>query len=154
METLFQPEELASIAGMVGVQLNENEEDAQDITEEEKEELESNTLEDTQSSITCYNIRKGREEDVLKDNRKTNKSILSSSSCISEYSYEDFQKEFIDEKTNEDLYEDDSRTVAEYEIQDGGTYEAGRVLDKEYAVLGNLSCICFSLKHLIWRLRL
>ena len=57
------------------------------------------------------------------------------SSYISEYSYEDFQKEFLDEKTNGDLYDDDSRTVAEYEMQDGGTFEAGRVLDKEYLVV-------------------
>ena len=63
-------------------------------------------------------------------------TIELTSSCISEYSYEDFQKEFVDEKTNEDLYDDDSRTVADYEMQDGGTYEVGRILDKEYLVVG------------------
>ena len=71
---------------------------------------------------------KGREDDVLKDNIKLKANVDLTSSCISEYSYEDFQKEFVDEKIDEDLYDDDSRTVADYEMQDGGTYKAGRVL--------------------------
>ena len=134
MDSLFKPEDLASIASLVGVQLNEDGERAQDITEDEKVAMEE-SKEVTSSSLTRYNIRKGREDDVLKDKRKLNEPIKATSSCISEYSFEDFQKEFMDEKTNEDLYEDDSRVVAEYEMQDGGTYEAGRVLDKEYVVV-------------------
>ena len=137
MDSLFQPEALASIASLVGVELNENNEEGQDITEDEKDKIDMEKNEDIYLSKTRYNIRKGREDDGLKDNIKLKATIELTSSCISEYSYEDFQKEFVDEKTNEDLYDDDSRTVAEYDMHDGGTYEAGRVLDKEYLVLGN-----------------
>ena len=145
MDSLFQPEALASIASLVGVELNENNEEAQGITEDEKDNIEIEKKEDIYSSKTRYNIRKGREDDVLKDNRKLKATVELTSSCISEYSYEDFQKEFVDEKTNEDLYDDDSRTVADYEMQDGGTYEAGRVLDKEYLVVGScFQCIFMS----------
>ena len=119
------------------VELHENNVEALDITEDEKDKLESEKKEDIYSSKTCYNIRKGREDDVLKDNIKLKPNVKLTSSCFFEYSYEDFQKEFVDEKTNEDLYDDDSRTVADYEMQDGGTYEAGRVLDKEYLVVGS-----------------
>ena len=130
MDSLFNSEDLASIASLVGVQLNEDGERAQDITEDEKVAMED-SKEVTSSSITHYNIRKGREDDVLKDKRKLNEPINAIHSCISEYSFED-------KKTNEDLYEDDSRVVAEYEMQDGGTYEAGRVLDKEYLVVSKI----------------
>ena len=136
MDSLFKPEDLASIASLVGVELNEDGERTQDITEDEKV-VNEDAEEINSPSITRYNIRKGREDDVLKDKRNLNGPIKATSSCISEYSFEDFQKEFIDEKTNEDLYEDDGRVVAEYEMQDGGTYEAGRVLDKEYVVVSD-----------------
>ena len=152
MDSLFKPEDLASIASLVGVQLNEDGETAKDITEDGKFAIED-SKEVTSSSITRYNIRKGREDDVLKDKRKLNEPISATHSCISEYSFEDFQKEFMDEKTNEDLYEDDSRVVAEYEMQDGGTYEAGRVLDKEYFVVSEICIIvpltCILCVHII-----
>ena len=59
MDSLFQPEALASIASLVGVELHGNNVEALDITEDEKDKLESEKKEDIYSSKRCYNIRKG-----------------------------------------------------------------------------------------------
>ena len=134
MDTLLQPEAFKYIANLCGVELQD---EFNDDTEKENEktckEPEKETIE---SDKTIYNIRKGREDDVLKDKRSLeNYHEYPTSSSISDYTYEEFQKEFLDEKTNEDLYDDDSRITAEYDVQGGGTYEAGKVLDQEYLVV-------------------
>ena len=129
MDSLFHPDALTSIASLCGVELKE------------KLNTEGETLENTEASQlkaqskSVYRIRRGTEDDILKENQKDLKPT-EASSRISDYSFEDFQKEFLDEKTNDDLYDEDSRNEAEYEIQSGGTYEAGRLLDKEYMVVG------------------
>ena len=137
---MFGPEVLKSVAGLVGVEINENNGEEYN-TEDEKETLENKKTDVKDLNKTNYNIRKGREDDVLKDNRKVKDNLEQISSRISDYSYEDFEKEFLHEKTNEELYEEDSRPVAEYEMQDGGTYEAGRVLDKEYLVVATFGSL-------------
>ena len=134
MDTLLQPEAFKSIANLCGVELQD---EFNNDTEKENEKTYKETEKETiESDKTIYNIREGREDDVLKDKRSfENYHGHPTSSSISDYTYEEFQKEFLDEKTNEDLYDDDSRITAEYDVQDGGTYEAGKVLDQEYLVV-------------------
>jgi hypothetical protein len=56
IDSLFQPEALASIANWIGVELNEHNEEADNITEDEKDQLESEEKEDIFSRKTCYNM--------------------------------------------------------------------------------------------------
>ena len=137
MDSLFGPEALKTVAGLVGVEIKEN--DEKEITEDDIENKKDNNEDLKDHSQTSYNIRKGREDDVFVDNTKVNNACEKPSDRVSEYSYEDFEQEFLHEKTSEELYEDDIRAVAEYSMQDGGTYEAGRVLDKEYLVVGYIN---------------
>lgn len=51
---------------------------------------------------------------------------------MSDYTYEEFVREFEAEVTTENVFEEDARAEAEHEILDGGTYEVGRVPDKQY----------------------
>ena len=57
------------------------------------------------------------------------------SSSISDYTYDDFVAEFETDVTGEEMFEDDIRIEAEYELLDGGTFTAGRVPDKQYLVV-------------------
>ena len=75
MESLFGPEVLKSVAGLVGVEINENNGEEYN-TEDEKETLENKKTDVKDSNKTNYNIRKGREDDVLKDNRKVKDNKL------------------------------------------------------------------------------
>ena len=51
---------------------------------------------------------------------------------MSDYTYDEFVREFEAEVTTEDVFEEDARAEAEHEILDGGTFEVGRIPDKQY----------------------
>ena len=50
----------------------------------------------------------------------------------SDYTYEEFVQEFQAEVAPEAVFEEDARVEAEHEVLDGGTYQVGRVPDKQY----------------------
>ena len=54
------------------------------------------------------------------------------SSRVSDYTYEEFVQEFQAEVAPEAVFEEDARIEAEHEVLDGGTYQVGRVPDKQY----------------------
>ena len=56
---------------------------------------------------------------------------------VSDYTYEEFIQEFQAEVAAEDLLEEDTRVEAEHEVLDGGTYQVGRVPDKQYLTVIN-----------------
>ena len=51
---------------------------------------------------------------------------------VSDYTYEEFVQEFQEDVATRDVFKDDVRAEAEHEILDGGTYQVGRVPDKQY----------------------
>ena len=53
-------------------------------------------------------------------------------SRVSDYTYEEFVQEFQAEVAPEAVFEEDARVEAEHEVLDGGTYQVGRVPDKQY----------------------
>ena len=52
--------------------------------------------------------------------------------CLPDYTYEEFCAEWEEEKTGEELYREDCRRVAEHNILQGATYEAGGVPDQQF----------------------
>ena len=53
-------------------------------------------------------------------------------SRVSDYTYEEFVQEFQAEVAPEAVFEEDARVEAEHEVLDGGTYQVGRIPDKQY----------------------
>merc|ERR1711879_78050 len=80
-----------------------------------------------------YLIRRGNEKDVLQEN--PGKSDDGGPGRLSDYTYDDYRNEFEIEATAEEVYGDDVRLPAEYEITEGETFQAGRLPDNKFLLM-------------------
>ncbi|XP_023349672.1 uncharacterized protein LOC111718339 [Eurytemora carolleeae] len=73
----------------------------------------------------------GEEGDVLQESTTGHQDdIINLEQRVSLYSYEDYIHEFLDEKSEDELYNEDSRIEADSQVLEGGEYEVGNMLRK------------------------
>jgi hypothetical protein len=108
----FEPEMIETISEMLGARIN-----SKNVKEEKDEEEEETTFK-SKTAQTKFLIRPGREQDVITDNREDKKAPvkIGSGGMNDDYTYEDYEREFLAERTEAEVYADDGRRVAEYQI--------------------------------------
>jgi len=107
----FEPEMIESISGMLGVRLN-----SKLVEEEEVEEEKINSQ--AKTTQTKFLIRPGREQDVITEGRgeKTTAGKNEGGRMGDEYTYEDYEREFLTGRSEAEMYAEDGRRVAEYQL--------------------------------------
>jgi hypothetical protein len=108
----FEPEMIETISEMLGARINSKN------VKEEKDEEEEETTSKAKTAQTKFLIRPGREQDVITDSREEKKSSvkIGSGGMNDDYTYEDYEREFLAERNEAEVYADDGRRVAEYQI--------------------------------------
>ena len=124
---LFGPHTVNSIADLLGINTSTN---------QSNENQERKTAEEYQADK--YLIRRGNEKDVLQEN--PGKSDDGGPGRLSDYTYDDYRNEFEREATAEEVYGDDVRLPAEYEITEGETFQAGRLPDNKFLLVNISYC--------------
>ena len=114
---------------------------------QDQEEIENTKVDDkcNEVEVNSYVIRRGKEEDVLRENiRKSDKNTHSvEKERFSDYTYDDFLNEFEREKSAEELYQADCRLPADCEITDCHTLQACRQPDKQFVLVNMIyNCSC------------
>ena len=107
----FEPEMIETISEMLGARLNSK-------NVKEKGEEEEETTSKAKTAQTKFLIRPGREQDVITDSREEKGSSvkIGSGGMNDDYTYEDYEREFLVERSESEVYADDSRRVAEFQI--------------------------------------
>jgi hypothetical protein len=107
----FEPEMIETISEMLGARLNSK-------NVKEKGEEEEETTSKAKTAQTKFLIRPGREQDVITDSREEKGSLvkIGSGGMNDDYTYEDYEREFLAERSESEIYADDSRRVAEFQI--------------------------------------
>ena len=120
---LFGPHTVNSIADLLGINTNTN-------TNQVSQEEERETTEEYE--VNKYLIRRGNEKDVFQENSRKSEDKSCGQGRFSDYTYDDYKNEFEREATAEEVYADDVRLPAEYEITDCETFQAGRLPDTKF----------------------
>jgi len=107
----FEPEMIETISEMLGARIN-----SKNVKEEKDEEEE--TTSKAKTAQTKFLIRPGREQDVITDSREEKGSLvkIGSGGMNDDYTYEDYEREFLAERSEAEVYADDGRRVAEFQI--------------------------------------
>ena len=129
---LLGDQAIKSIADLCGVTLKDHND-----TDEEKHDFEDKTN-SKECEKTNYVIRRGNEADVLKDIKKCiDPDEVDVGGGSSDYTYEEFVAEFQSDVNIDNLYDDDVRQEVDYQMMEGGTYQAGNLPDKQYLTVRN-----------------
>jgi len=143
---MFGPGGIEAIANILGTELpgkgGEEEEDEEkkniwETLDEKKGQKKVKQVAEEEKNTRMV-IRKGTEGDVFRDCRKENLDGRTVESCINrvgDYTEEEFRREFIEERTEDEIFEMDSRKVACVDECSGGTFLAGRQPDKNHLVM-------------------
>ena len=90
--------------------------------------------------VDKYLIRRGNEKDVFQENSGKSEDKSCGAGRLSDYTYDDYKNEFEREGTAEEVYGDDVRLPAEYEITDCETFQAGRLPDAKFLLVNISYC--------------
>merc|ERR1712004_699227 len=117
---MFGPEGIEAIANILGTELPGQQEDEKNIWEVLDEEKEQRKMkqEAEEEKNTKMLIREGREDDVFKDCRKGTADGRADGllmNRVGDYTEEEFQRDFVDERTLDEEYEVDFRRIANVE---------------------------------------
>ena len=124
---LFGPHTVNSIADLLGINTNTN---TNTNTNQANEREDRETAEEHEANR--YLIRRGNEKDVFQENVRKSEDKSCGQGRLSDYTYDDYKNEFEREATAEEVYADDVRLPAEYEITDCETFQAGRLPDTKF----------------------
>jgi hypothetical protein len=135
----FEPEMIETISEMLGARINSKN------VKEEKDEEEEETTSQAKTAQTKFLIRPGREQDVVTDSREEKKSSVKiGSGCTNEdYTYEDYEREFLAERSEAEVYADDGRRVAEYQILQARRSENRSKWKTVLIIIGALHMVSF-----------
>jgi hypothetical protein len=115
----FTPELIESVADMLNTRLNTTYAAENEDEDDNNSEHDSPRGKAKRNAATKFLIRPGSERDVLEDStqKKSVDSRVGAGGCVGEeYTYGDYEREFLMDKSEEDVYADDCRKVADYEI--------------------------------------
>ena len=107
----FEPEMIESISGMLGVQINSKPLEEEEV---ENERIDSQA----KTTQTKFLIRPGREQDVIAESRVEKRAAGKNEGgrMGDEYTYEDYEREFLSERSEAEMYAEDGRRVAEHQL--------------------------------------
>jgi hypothetical protein len=112
----FQPDVIEAITEMLtGAQLNTEHVEA---TDEEKP-LGGITPKAPTTTRTKFLIRPGTEKDVLENDDKSSTAVSAGGGdvpVVNEYTYEDYEKEFLLDRSEEEVCGEDGRRVAQFQL--------------------------------------
>merc|ERR1711874_105942 len=121
---LFGPHTVNSIADLLGINTK---------TDQVNQTQQRQTTEEYE--VDKYLIRRGNEKDVFQENPGKSEDKSCGAERLSDYPYDDYKNEFEREGTAEEVYGDDVRLPAEYEITDCETFQAGRLPDAKFLLM-------------------
>jgi hypothetical protein len=139
------PEIIESVADMLGTKLNTTCAQENEVEDDDNSVRDSPRGKTKRNAATKFLIRPGSERDVLEATSTRQLAAdrveqRPNGGCDGEeYTYADYEREFLMERSEEEVYADDGRKVAEYEILEAGPWSLTTCINFELRLFGCLS---------------